>query len=869
MPIQRVRSLEAVYRAVADRDLVIVPDNSLADAIARRVETPRFGTFVTTPRRLAAGRRERAEDRLAFLDVVDRIDRPWKAVAHAVGNVLQCWEHRGRPEAIFEYDAYVDETTERVVEIVAERDSTSGALTDFRIDDDRSIAVVGYEQLTELERSVLPAEYDRVDLFTEEPFEYPPFHVFDTPADIVDSLLETVTAERADDTAGANVPENVAVVLDGGSRYSSLVESALEAADVPYYGGPGFVDDPDHRRFVRLLRASHRGSDTTVADVRSICSGMGWELPLDHDAKRFDAVDAPELEWIADFRDAVGERTFEGALADYESAIGRSLTAFREELSTLGLLGRPIDRGRVEDLAYYLRTYDVPVDRENEGVLLADAKSSGYVDRPVVFHLGIDEGWTHSAPRRPWVDTEAQFERDIRRFQLLLQSGTERYYLVRDAAGGRPVRPCPYLGELLDEEFERFGDLDSVRYARPPTADQRGFERESIDVASDPLDTLSQSDLNAYVNSPRDYFFGRLLETPDRDYLHEGTLFHDFAEFYVDHPDRIDEAGIEAAVDVMLDEAGAFFHGDDEPLRRRKYRIGVETIVEFLDANRPERGDFLTPASGWGSNVFAERFDAPVDSPLAERWFENEAIGAKGKIDLVRAPDHLVDYKSGRKRSAYSVVKGAAVDPPDDAPNFQAALYLSHFRTVRPDERIRFTFFHFLETLDDVVAGDANLEDALTTVTYHPETFEEFLPSREAYGHLLDGYADCAATFENLGFEAYADVVRDLSFPESADRDELRESTFAGAFTAAVDAATDDGIDAEKGCDQAIRELDGVRRRAFFEGDLDAFDAFLAARIDEINRNRSGEDRFPVDGLAGEPNYRRVDHRDLLLGGER
>ncbi|ELZ46804.1 hypothetical protein C464_10203, partial [Halorubrum coriense DSM 10284] len=29
------------------------------------------------------------------------------------------------------------------------------------------------------------------------------------------------------------------------------------------------------------------------------------------------------------------------------------------------------------------------------------------------------------------------------------------------------------------------------------------------------------------------------------------------------------------------------------------------------------------------------------------------------------------------------------------------------------------------------------------------------------------------------------------------------------------------------------------------------------------------EERFPVDGLSGEPNYRRVDNRDLLLGGDR
>jgi hypothetical protein len=107
--------------------------------------------------------------------------------------------------------------------------------------------------------------------------------------------------------------------------------------------------------------------------------------------------------------------------------------------------------------------------------------------------------------------------------------------------------------------------------------------------------------------------------------------------------------------------------------------------------------------------------------------------------------------------------------------------------------------------------------------------------------------------------------MSDLSFPETTERDELRASEFAEEFTAAVDRRTDDGVDAEKGADQAIRELDGVRKRTFFEEDLDRFEAFVEEQLLGLNRYRAGEDRFPIEGPAGEPNYRYVDHRDLLL----
>jgi hypothetical protein len=856
VPIRRAKPAESLYAEVADYDLVVTPDAALASAINRRLDRPHFGTFATTPRRLAAGRREQAEDRRAFLELVDETDHDWKAVAYAVGNVLQCWEHTGRLDAILEYDAYVDDATREVVEVMRTLRTTSKRLTEYEIDGNQSVAVVGHDQLTELERSVLPEEFDRVDLFTDEAYDYPPFHVFESATDIVAALLDTVSARNA---------EHVAVVLDGGGKYSSLVESAFEAADVPFYGGPGFADDPHHRAFVRLLRLCFRGSETTVGDAVPVLSQLGIDVPIADHERRLESVDGPGVEWLRTFRDRLEDRTFAEALDAYASEAGVELSRLDEELGSLGLADSPVSSGAFDRLAYYLQTYEVPVDRDNEGVLLADAKSSAYVDRPVVFHLGMGEEWTHSAPKRPWVDTETQFDRYVGSFQRLLQSGERQYYLVQDAAGGEPITPCLYLGDLLDEEFERFSDLDSVEHRRRPRSTGAGFDHGSTGVDPQSVETVSQSTLNSYVNSPRDYLFGRLLDAPDQERFVEGNLFHDFAEFYVNRPDVVAAADADDLVDAMIAEAEAFFSAADEPLRRRTYRIGLDLITEYLDEEGPESDDFLTPASGWGTNFFAEHFDEPVDSPLTERWFEDDALGVKGKIDLVRSPTRLLDYKSGRKKRLTQVVTGAAVDPPADTPNFQAALYLTYYRTVRPDERLEFTFFHFLEPMADAVAGDADLDDALTTVTYHPLSFDEYVASREAYERLLDGYADCRETFEDLGYAAYEEILTPLTFPETTDKGEL----VAAAFTDAVDAETSGDVDAEKGADQAIRELNRARKRAFFREDLDAFEAFVDERLDELNARRAGEERFPVDGLAGEPNYRRVDNRDLLLEGDR
>jgi hypothetical protein len=857
--ITRAKSIDSLYEECKDFDLVLVPDAPMASALNRRLDQPHFGPFAITPRRLAARRREQAEDRLAFLEIIETTDLNWKETSYAVGNILQCWEYQGTADAVLDYEQFATAATHTAVDCIAEMDTTSTRLTEYCIEADTSVAVVGFKQLTELERSILPPDYETIDPFTEESFDHPSFHILDSPAAIVDAVLDAVTPENAAD---------VAVVLDAASQYSPLIESALEAANIPYYGGPGFNDDARHRAFLQLLRSAHAGRDTRVGDVRPLLTQLGMPVDIEHDEKRLYDLDRPEVDWLLEFRDEIRSRTFEEAVDEYEAVTDASIDAFRAELATLGLLDAAVTEPAVDRLEFYLQSYEVPVDRENEGVLLADAKSAAHVDRAVVFYLGLDEGWTQSSPRRPWVDREQEFERNIRQFQRLLQNGVDQYYLVQDTAGGTPVTPCLYFEELFDEEFDRFSDLDSLQHSRASRTTRDGFETEPLDVSPEEVTAFSQSSLNTYVNSPRDYFFSRLVDNPDKDHFREGNLFHDFAEFYVSHPDTITTDTLDEVAAVILDEVDPFLRGVDREVRLTKYRVGLQTIVEFLDANPPKGDGLSTPDSGWGENFFAEYYDRPIDASHTERWFENPDLGLKGKIDLVHSPTRLLDYKSGSKRSSYSIVKHSALDPPSDKPNFQALLYLAHQRTEHPDEELQFTFFYFLETLDDVVTGDGSLEDCLTTVTYYPVTYEGYIARRDTFTELQEDAAnDCNKTFSKVAYEEYQDFLDVHEFPKTRDKDELMESTFARLLTEQMKESVGDYKYVKKGCKQALRHLLRIRNQNYFTGDVDAFEQFVRDRLSELNDRRAGDERFPVQGLGGAPNYRYVDNRDCILEG--
>ncbi|KTG11404.1 hypothetical protein AUR64_03885 [Haloprofundus marisrubri] len=855
MPLSRAKSIDELYSAVKDYELVIVPDAPLASALNRRLDRPFLGDLATTPRRLAFGRREESEDRLAFLDVINSTTLNWKETAYIVGDILQCWEHTGRLGAILDYDAFDTDTTRAVVESFKELETTSRSLSEYEIDAGSDVAVVEPAQLTTLERSILPVEYDTYEILDGGTFNYPPFHIFDSPTRIIETLLETINDDNADD---------VAIVLDAQSEYSPLVESAFEAEDIPYYGGPGFTDEAAHRAFLQLLRTTFTGSNTRVSEVRPALEQLGISLDIEHNDKRLSTLSLDELKPYESFCTNLGDATVSEALEAFETLADCQLDSFHDELDALGIADDVVTTETLDKLEFYLQTYEVPTERENEGVLLADAKSAAFVGRPLVFYLGLDEGWTHSSPRRPWVNRDEEFKRNIRQFQQLIQSGVDQHYLVQDTEGATPVTPCLYFDELLDESFEQFSDLRSTKHSRHDEHSKSGFSRESLDVDPEPVQKVSQSSLNSYIISPRDYFFSRLIDGPDKHYFKEGNLFHDFAECYVNDPEFVETETLEELVSWMLTETEAFYHDVDDAVRRTKYRIGLETIIEYLDANPPQDGHFVTPSSGWGRNEVADRFDVELSSPLTERWVQNDALGLRGKIDLHHKPTGLLDYKSGSKKRASQVVKDSAIDPPTDTPNFQALLYLTHLRSEQPGEQLEFTFFHFLETLDDVVSGSHSLSDTLTTITYYPQSFNSYVGTKSAHDVLLDGYNDCRQTFSDLGLDGYREIMASLSFPETRDKSELRNSEFASQFESRVADATGD-VDVAKGCDQAIRALNDVRKKNFFKNDLDAFEAFIDDCLADLNDYRKGEERFPVAGHAGEPNYRYVDHRDLLL----
>ncbi len=805
---------------------------------------------------LASGEFRPHDDRQLFFELIEHTDLSWKHADYLLEHILGCWEETGQLDAILEFEQFDTQATRQALSVIEDTQSAHHDLLTYTIDEDTSVVVIGEEQFTRLDKSILPEEYDVVSPFSSNSFDLPPFRIFDSATAIVDTLVENISPSNASD---------VAVVMDRGSEYPALVESAFGSNDIPFHGGPGFVDDEGVRTCLRLLRTAQSITTVRVVDVRPILTYLGIHTPVADNQKRLLELDNPELERVQRFCETVADRTFDEALETVEEWGDCTLDAFREELERLGLRNESVTESALDDLEFYLQSFDVPIERDDTGVLLADATAAAYVDRSIVFYLGLDVGWTHKIPDQPWIDADTKDRQYLEQFQVLLQNGTEQYYLVQDTAGGKSVPPCLYFHDLLDEQFETFADLPNITHTRSWRDNPIGFEREAINVEPTEIETLSQSSLNTFVNCPRDYFFDQLTDTPGRDYFRKGNLYHDFAEFYVNHPDFVENLDNEELIALMVDEMSPFMEEVAlEPLST-EFAVGIETIVDFLSDSPPNEREYDTYEQNDWDNFFAEHFDRPLSSPVTELWFENRELGGKGKVDLIHSPTRLLDYKSGRRQSASSVVRQSSLDPIHDKPNFQALLYLAHHRRERPSERLEFVFFHFLEVIDDAITDEPDIEDTLVRITYHPMSFEAYASSREAFNALCDGVAesnDRRKTLERLGYEEYEAFFEECPLPNVEDSDELLATDFTTQFVDHAKAEVGDYKYVENGIKSALKKLLGLRSRNYFEDEVDAFEAFLDEQRENLNEYRRTE--FPV----GEPNEDRLNNRDLIRSND-
>ena len=852
MNVEKTYSIDELYKQVSEYDIVFTSEAAMMSALNDRLEEPVLGHFAVTPMIYTFSKfqnKELLQERGLFIELVKNTDLSWKQSSYLLDNVLDCWRHEGAPERIQRYDEFDTDSVSKVVEVVESTDNVFKKMHEVEVESSKDIAVVNFNGFNEIDKQVLPEEFDRFEVLKNEKAELPEFKVYNSGTEIIRTVVENVERETAQD---------IAVVLNQDSSYSTLVESALESNDIPVMRKEDLKEDEGLRTFIQILRLGVNSDRKLVKDCQPVLSQLDIDISIEKNNDYLSEVDSEDIEEFKELLKEVKGSTVKEILEQLEDYIE---TELEDDLRELGILERRVSEEVVNKLEYYLDTYNVEKDSTGIGVLLANANSSAVVDRPIVFYLGMDSSWTPSIPNKPWINRKEEDERNLEEFEVLIQNGEQQHYLVQDKLMNEDVTPCLYFNELTEEEFESFRDLPHERYQNRSKTSAEGFEKEEYDVDMGEVELFSQSSLNGFVKSPKEYLFDKLTDSPDQEYFRKGTLYHDYAEFYANHPEVVEEQGREKFIEMMLEEMNSIVDELEIKVLETEFGIGLKNIEQFVDQKVEEKTsleDYTQEDDK--DNFFGDKTDRDITEEFTEAWFENTDLGVKGIADLVVNENHLADYKSGKRKTASKIVGNSNLELLEDSPNFQAILYLLHLREVKSDQKLRFTFFHFLDNIEDEMSGEADLEDNVVTITYYPSRFYDFVQEKEVFNYIIEGVAesnDRRKTLEKLGYELYRNFFSDRKVENQYDKDAIQESELAEEFLEFAKAEVGDYKYVEKGCKDALKQIVYLRKENYFEEDLDAFRNFLDTQLDLVNEYRENE--FPVQN----PEIEEVDNEEL------
>lgn len=856
MKIPETTPIDRIFEEVKDlagEGLVLTTEASLADALnARlvRLDRPVMGEFASTPRKLASepGMEERQE---TFLRLVNDKNMAWRQASYLLDKVIDCWQHTGDIESIKNYSGFDTEAVDKVIEALKQASTSYGAMDS--VEPDKEVAVVSEHDFNMLDRKVLPDEYREVDFFTGEKFEMAPFRIFESADEIVRSLTENV--KKVD-------PENTAVVVHPESQYQSMIEASFSASGIPYLVDESLMEDTDLRNLVSILRIGLSTKNVRVKDVRPVLDEMDVTVSRRKDNRLL--AETSGLEEVQEFLNVLEYLDFGEVVEKLREMEAGEMDKVEALLEELDLMDRPVSGDALSDLEFFLESFDPSSMDETDGVLFADPTSATFIDRPVVFFIGMEaDKWTRDTGDMPWRSRELESGSNSKNFCSMIQSGEEQVYMVQDREMNRELTPCYHLNELLDREVQSFTDLEH-EYVRPrKDKEDKGFIHGEIDVETRSVEALSQSALNDLALSPKIYYFGRLTSDIEDDKKEKGNIFHDYAEFYANYPDYVKNLEQEEILQVMMKHMTPFMDEYSLEQLETELRIGLSNISEFLESHEVTETDLTQYGRGDDSNVFAEHFGKKIKSGLTEMGFIDTDLSVKGKIDLLMNSTHLVDYKSGRKKSAKDIVKASNVELYEEAdwPNFQALMYLTFHRKQMPDERLKFTFLHFLDNVSDAVDGKDSNGDNAVTIEYIPQEFNDFISSLEMYEHLLRDNGKTSNTVKvlnKLGCQDFREFFKGRELQYQFDKDKAVNSGLSEEFRAFCVDQIGDYKYVRKGTQSIIKGFVEFRCSNFFKEDLDRFEEFVDEKLEELNTYM--EEGFPLDAKPDD-----LPDRDLIL----
>ena len=848
--MQKVKSIEQIFDKIKDFDLVLTTDPSLRDGLNALKEGICF-----TPKEFVKDKKL-IDNISAAIEISSKLNISLKIAQHLIERINNLWENVGTLEKVA---GFLSEDEKKVLDVLKELPTLNNAIgkLNFKeLTNNKKTAVIAENWFSALDKKSLPEKYTNITLFENKQPKISEFLVFNSHKDIIDRLTELVTEKNQDD---------VAIVVPKESPLSSLIKSRLKSKGVKLNQTTFLKDHFGVRLFLGLIDISFNLYDIKVREILPYLEMFELEIKPKFNNYMFSYYvnrinKDTQLEGFFSFIKSIKTKTY-AELALLLNGKVELPKEFNKLLKNLALSQEKMIEESYYELSYSVENFDLVIKEQKEGVLIIDAVNSAFVNRPLCFFLGLDNSWLRNIQSREGINVKEAEEIDREKFQVLMQQGKHQFYLVSEFTDNQNTVPCYYLNILFNTKINSFLDgLFNPRRIRNKKV-QREYcpEELKVEYEKDHLDLFSQSSFNNFVTCPKKYSYSKLLPQEEQTYFLKGTLLHEFAEFYFEYKDFVEEEGLDSFIKIMVNKYKRINGDLNIDFEQSLFTIAIKNIIKFINSLEIEdlKDSPFSLSPYKKKNTFAERFNKELKSENTEANFSDKEFGIRGIIDLIVNSSTIVDYKtSAFVKYAKDIIKGSNFNLISDIVDFQPCFYIMELRKHTPGE-IKFIYNFLLANKDLVVDGKPDKRKKnIVEVKYIPLTFNDFLCTKSAIVLLASSKdrSSLIATLKDynvlIDFFKKTPIEKELQY----DYEKLLDSDYAKKFHSFLKDKLKDRYNYfSEIINSFLKSIvwlrTGIRQKQalIFKEDIDEFEEFLHKKNKEINLFLN--DKFPYNPI--------------------
>lgn len=858
--ITKIKSIRELYEEVKDYDLVITNDAPLNTALNKELNKPRLGNFAMTSKMIGGKYSEIIFEKQQLklpqiiLKVKKELKLNLKEALYYTKNIFNIWQYLGN---LTETKKYVCEIENKIIELIEKLHLNQLAMQNMDLNflEKNKIAVIGEELFTNLDKRVLTKEYTQISCCNSHTHELETIYLFNSKKDIVDRVVSMINSENQN---------GVAIVLNIESEYLPLIKARLINNNIELNEKLFLYQEFRTREYLSIIEMFFSLHNIYTKELIPI--GNIFNIDIDSSKENSLFMELTNVDSnakrLTELLLSLKEKTFNELVKELEKYNLNLPFEFIEILNDLELYDQKITQTKFLELKYFIENFETEIDSKKTGVLLIDAKNSIYINRDIIFYIGMDYSWTKTIENQKYINTELELKKNLRSFEILIQQGTQRFFFVPKITNSENTIPPYYFNFLLKNNIESYNSKHFKTKDINNLVENQIFNpiTNSNSIELKDKITISNSALNNFTSCPKKYSYTTLISGVEQDFFLKGTLVHAFAEFYVNNKKFVKGKEINEFVDLLMNELKLMSNPFQNKILKTQLKYALSSIVEFIDKLEIDENlnfeAFKEISKKNQENFFVKYFDLLITKPNAELEFKDLELKLNGVIDLAVNKDLIVDYKTSKeKKKVKEIVRNASIKDISSKCDFQPLVYLSIFRKINPNKEIKFWYnFPMINVYEKIVGN--KLEEDIVEVNYIPIKFLEYFVSKEFYQlFTLDApkYAEnIFSLLEDFSFFKGKEITAQmLNEPQIFTQKYLEEFLLYLFERGLKDNKTNrDNVEKVLFSIFAFRLGEKYQQKKvyFFKEDLDEFEIFVKDAIEKLNKYQKNKFSYkPVD----------------------